>query len=549
MDGSHDHEVSEDGVPATDAGPKLSTFNSQPSTRRRPGRPPHPDVLTPREWEVLALLRERLTNEQIASRLGVSLATAKYHVSEIISKLGVESREEAAAWRPEDAPGVAWWRRALAPLTLAKAAGIAATLSAVVGLGVLAWGVIREGESDANSNVAGGTPTAPPALPGYSSAYELTYVGPEGEVYTVPADGGAPRLLFQNDACRDTTISWSPGGERLLCNPFFQGRSSPASLLDASGQLLSTMEASDSGTFLGWSPDGRLFAHVIGDRLVIRDDSGRLVAELPAASPPRYPLVVSGRAAHWSPDGRRLVYSNADSSELHVYSVDTGVDLVAGTQLIPLAWMADGDRILVAHDYQPPNENGFVSFNVALLNLNDGSVSLLPELRAVPGGTVRSNLQLWLTPDTSKAAVLTSRPDGFPGLGVYDFGTRNLTVIPDSIISFGSDHIRWEQVQWAADSSRVYWLDGGSPTGSALYSAPGNGTELTHSADIGSTGGFGFFPPDGLSVAYNVHDPNTGAATLYVHDTDAGAEEVELDHRPAVGGVGASFWVAWRPRR
>jgi DNA-binding CsgD family transcriptional regulator len=67
----------------------------------RRGRPAHPDILTPREWEVLALVREGLTNEGIAGRLGISESGARYHVSEILSKLGVGSREEAAAWRPE----------------------------------------------------------------------------------------------------------------------------------------------------------------------------------------------------------------------------------------------------------------------------------------------------------------------------------------------------------------------------------------------------------------------------------------------------------------
>src|SRR5438552_482283 len=75
-------------------------MRSEPSRRGR-GRPPHPDILTPREWQVLALLRQGLTNEQIAQRLDISFATAKYHVAEIISKLGVATREEAAAWQPE----------------------------------------------------------------------------------------------------------------------------------------------------------------------------------------------------------------------------------------------------------------------------------------------------------------------------------------------------------------------------------------------------------------------------------------------------------------
>ena len=52
--------------------------------------------LTPREWEVLALIREGLSNEQIAQRLGISLSGAKFHVSEILSKLQVTDRVEAA---------------------------------------------------------------------------------------------------------------------------------------------------------------------------------------------------------------------------------------------------------------------------------------------------------------------------------------------------------------------------------------------------------------------------------------------------------------------
>jgi DNA-binding CsgD family transcriptional regulator len=87
----------------------------------RRGRPPYPDVLTPRQWEVLALLREGLSNEQIALRLGISVDGVKFHVSEILSKLGVSSRNEAARWEGEQrqpAPSVCvagGWRRARIP--------------------------------------------------------------------------------------------------------------------------------------------------------------------------------------------------------------------------------------------------------------------------------------------------------------------------------------------------------------------------------------------------------------------------------------------------
>jgi len=70
---------------------------------RRRGRPPYPDVLTPRQWEVLALIREGLTDREIAQRLGISLDGVKFHVSEILGKLGVTSRNEAARWSEQRA--------------------------------------------------------------------------------------------------------------------------------------------------------------------------------------------------------------------------------------------------------------------------------------------------------------------------------------------------------------------------------------------------------------------------------------------------------------
>lgn len=53
--------------------------------------------LTMREREVLALLVKGMNNNEIANQLNVSHATAKAHVSNILSKLGVANRAEAVA--------------------------------------------------------------------------------------------------------------------------------------------------------------------------------------------------------------------------------------------------------------------------------------------------------------------------------------------------------------------------------------------------------------------------------------------------------------------
>jgi len=61
-------------------------------TRQKPGVGAD---LTEREREVLALLVEGESNSEISARLSISLATVKYHLTNIYSKLGVDNRVEA----------------------------------------------------------------------------------------------------------------------------------------------------------------------------------------------------------------------------------------------------------------------------------------------------------------------------------------------------------------------------------------------------------------------------------------------------------------------
>jgi two-component system, NarL family, nitrate/nitrite response regulator NarL len=59
----------------------------------------HQDAsLTPREREILELIGEGLTNQEIADRLVIEVGTVKNHVHSILQKLGVTSRQDAAAY-------------------------------------------------------------------------------------------------------------------------------------------------------------------------------------------------------------------------------------------------------------------------------------------------------------------------------------------------------------------------------------------------------------------------------------------------------------------
>jgi len=148
------------------------------------GRPPYPDVLTPREWEVLALIREGLTNEQIASRLGITERGVRFHVSEILSKLYVSSRAEAAAWQPE-----ARRRFVLFPIVL-RGLG-------TLGLGVAALALIALAVGVAITGIPGGEKPEPETASNNNegSLDELISVAGEAQVEAQQALPGAQLVM------------------------------------------------------------------------------------------------------------------------------------------------------------------------------------------------------------------------------------------------------------------------------------------------------------------------------------------------------------------
>ena len=84
------HHVAEDRhvIDPAVAGSVIAQLND----RSEPTAAAPPETLTSRESEVLALLAEGMTNQQIADRLGIGLTTVKTHVGVLYDKTGTTSR-------------------------------------------------------------------------------------------------------------------------------------------------------------------------------------------------------------------------------------------------------------------------------------------------------------------------------------------------------------------------------------------------------------------------------------------------------------------------
>jgi DNA-binding NarL/FixJ family response regulator len=93
----------EAAVPRTLNARLIEELRNRPRARRKLAiQPAGRAALTSREWEVLELLCERASTAEIARALYVSPVTIRRHVSNIVEKLGVSSREEAVRLALDD---------------------------------------------------------------------------------------------------------------------------------------------------------------------------------------------------------------------------------------------------------------------------------------------------------------------------------------------------------------------------------------------------------------------------------------------------------------
>lgn len=76
--------------------PEVTTSEQEDKASRRAGKKPYP-VLSARQFQILVLIAEGRSNEEISSQLNIAIGTVKAHVSKLLSNLGVQNRQQAVA--------------------------------------------------------------------------------------------------------------------------------------------------------------------------------------------------------------------------------------------------------------------------------------------------------------------------------------------------------------------------------------------------------------------------------------------------------------------
>ena len=381
---------------------------------------------TPRQRQVLDLLAARRTNGEIATALGISLDGAKWHVSEVMTKLSTNSRDEAAEyWRAYNRIPLRFSRMVrgmVAGLAIRKVA-IGAGVLAVVGvaaLGVLLLAGLGDDDSEPaapdgtpSPTLDNGTPeatvTSGPTQPAESTPEPLVPVEvPNGG--TIPSENG---LLYVDLASGDMQFWPMPGTSYYAQSVSRDGRwvvwTAGDGVHDSGVHLLDTDTAHDRLLEAGSSPilnarvspDGRfLVAHSVSRLFLVESKSMSIVAEAPLPGGPlgeweEFASNGSVAAAFGQfPGTRHVVVLHPDGSSFGVAAATS-----------PLRWSPDGEYVTVTGEKstQVMNRDGDVVWDIPFL-----------------GSDEHANPR-W-SPDGRYFSV-SSLPS-LGGLRIFDFGSR-----------------------------------------------------------------------------------------------------------------------------
>ena len=436
------------------------------------GRPRYPDVLTPREQEVLALVREGLTNGEIAERLSVSADTVKTHVSQILSKLGVGTREEAAAWAPE-AEGEGWtWRR-----WVMVGLGTATVVGTVLALGLLAWGVFEteseSRDSEAQAEQANVSPTGTASI-----TEEIPNV-----LRTVPAVSEPGAYLLDLET----------GELRIVEHPIGAISPDETKMLKpnccAGGELIVIDIASGHGTLLvdgdiadaDWSPDGKQIAYSYN----LGGSHGLLVIDAQGGAPRRL-TNIAGWGVDWAPSGPYIAFTSAGNDGLSVANAETGEVAEVATGQPSFEWSPDGSMLAYAGD--------------GPLNVYD---PVTQESRTIAPGPAWGRLA-W-SPDGSKIALPYGERIAYGGSQPGDIPLTYIVAVDaaTSPVELGPA-IR---PQWSPDSTEITFVSHPLLTGEwDIYLSDLNGQDrrVTNEPEVVHEGAA--WLPDGRTIIYSAHD-------------------------------------------
>jgi len=463
-----------------------------------------PEPLSRRQQEVLELLRRDFTNEQIAQQLGVSLDGAKWHVSEIIGRLGVADRHEAARWRPEGARRPWWslaWLRDLRWSTAAKATSVAALVVVSVAVIAFAWGVRRTNKDTApgprtmiafagDGAIAVDTETGG-VVPRFSELRNLDRViSPDGTraAYRCGDDGlpytdARSRALCISDPVAGATvvvsssqlppggsvgtenwhpqIAWSADASKIAFVVYQPTAADVRSTGDlymkdlASGdlRLLDRGELASFRIALRWSPDAGHVSMMILTPLYSAVSDGSEVGRrldlrlIDVTSGQRNDVSVSSNAGQednvhaWSPDSRTIVVTGQRS----LYVVDVTAP-AASPQRIGDAWGG--------HDAVWSPDGAWIAATELVgdqlhvfITRADGS-----ERRRIDGGMTTSLYPAW-SPDSRYIAFGGAPTDTIGDLHIYVADTSGgpPREIADASPLDGSNVI----IAWSGDGERV----------------------------------------------------------------------------------------------
>jgi DNA-binding CsgD family transcriptional regulator/dipeptidyl aminopeptidase/acylaminoacyl peptidase len=249
---------------------------------------PARDALTPRQREVMELIAAGKTNFEIAQHLGVSLEGAKYHVSEILAKLGVDSREEAvAAWQS----GERRWRWPRMRFLVPAAAGIAAlALTAVLLLALLQ-------DDDP-------TPTEEPEAWLAWVADDLDDVSARTELHVRRGSQPDMELFPETDYLGWLSPRWSPDGRYLAVLGVREETGFGLILFDRDTRNVSNTTVERPVGPVAWTPESNALSFLGESGVVTYDLEFRQISRSESPPAPRAVPITSWSA--WSPDGEHL---------------------------------------------------------------------------------------------------------------------------------------------------------------------------------------------------------------------------------------------------